>query len=308
MITIEKTNTKFGELRMPFICYDLAFKAIFTDEVDILAKMVSDITGMDYSLLENNITLEFNELPVNSLKEKSKRCDFILRIDKNNILNIELNASYYTGLLIKNLAYLCNIFSRVTKKSGKYDKNLNVIQLNLDCYEKNKTKEVLEEYKFQNIKTHEVYSENISILSLDIVKCHDIYYNDVNKDGLPEFIKWGAFIYNRNYDDIPNIIKGIISERQVMYIMDKIDKLINDSLFMSELEKEEWAVWEENSKLAYARSEGINEGISQGIAEGRAEEQKELILSMLNNKATLEFISKVTNKTIDEIKEIIKEQ
>ena len=299
MTTKNKTNTIFSELRMPFMCYDTVFKTLFINEVNILTKMVSDITGMDYEILENNITLETNELPVNSLKEKVKKCDFILRIDKNNILNIEFNASYYTGLLIKNLAYLCNIFSRVTKKSDKYDENLNVIQLNLNCYEKNKAKDVLEEYKLQNIKTHEIYSENISILSLDIVKCHDIYYNDDNKEKLPEFIKWGTFIYNRNYDMIPSILNGLISERQVKKIMDKIDKLTNDSLFMSELEKEEWAVWEENSKLAYAKDEGISQGIEQNT--------KEMILSMIKNKIDIETISKITNKTIEEINQIIKE-
>ena len=299
MTTKNKTNTKFGELRMPFVCYDSVFKALFMDEVNILTKMVYDITGIDYEILENNITLETNELPVNSLKEKVKKCDFILKIDKNNILNIELNASYYTGLLIKNLAYLCNIFSRVTKKSDKYDENLNVIQLNLNCYEKNKAKDVLEEHKLQNIKTHEIYSENISILSLDIVKCHDIYYNDDNKEKLPDFIKWGTFIYNRNYDMIPSILNGLISERQVKKIMDKIDKLTNDSLFMSELEKEEWAVWEENSKLAYAKDEGISQGIEQNT--------KEMILSMIKNKIDIETISKITNKTIEEINQIIKE-
>ena len=300
-------NQKFNELRLPFLCYDSVFKAIFTDEVDILAKMVSDITGMDYSLLENNITLEFNELPVNSLKEKSKRCDFILRIDENNILNIELNSSYYVGLLIKNLAYLCNIFSRAVKKSEKYTDDLNVVQINLNCFEKNISKSVLEEYKLQNVKTHETYLENISILTLDIVKCHDIYYNDDNKEKLPEFIKWGAFLYNRDYDEIPNIIGSIMSKREVKKIMSKISKIVDDSLFMSELEKEEWAIWEENSKLAYAKNEGISQGMAQGMAQGIEQNTKELILSMVKNDATLEFISKVTNKTIDEIKEIIKE-
>ena len=72
---------------------------------------------------------------------------------------------------------------------------------------------------------------------------------------------------------------------------------------MSELEKEEWAIWEENSKLEYAR----NEGIAQGISKGRTEEQKELILSMIKNKINIDTISKVTNKTVEEIKEIIKE-
>ena len=73
------------------------FTALFTDEVNILAKMVPDITGMDYEILENNIALETNEIPVNSLNEKVKKCDFILRIDENNILNLERNISHYTG-------------------------------------------------------------------------------------------------------------------------------------------------------------------------------------------------------------------
>ena len=81
--------------------------------------------------------------------------------------------------------------------------------------------------------------------------------------------------------------------------MDKIDKLINDSLFMSELEKEEWDRWEENSKLEYAKNEGISQGVEQNT--------NEMILAMIKNKIDMETISKITSKTIDEIKEIIKE-
>ena len=108
---------------MPFMCYDIVFKAIFIDNVNILAKMISDITGIDYKILENNIILETNELPINSNNEKAKRCDFILRITEDNILNLELNSSYYPGLIIKNLSYLCRLFSSMTKRGEKYDEN-----------------------------------------------------------------------------------------------------------------------------------------------------------------------------------------
>lgn len=150
------------------------------------------------------------------------------------------------------------------------------------------------------VRTNKTYLENISILSLDIVKCHDIYYNQSDKTILPEFIKWGTFIYNRDYNKIPSIIKGLISKEEEIRIMSKIKGLVDDSLFMSELEQEEWAEWEENSKLDYAQSKGFNQGIEK--------KTKDVILSMLENNATLEFISKVTNKTIEEINEIIKEQ
>ena len=49
--------------------------------------MISDITGIDYELLEDNLTLEANELPVSRKNEKAKRCDFVARLDENLILN-----------------------------------------------------------------------------------------------------------------------------------------------------------------------------------------------------------------------------
>ena len=68
------------------------------------------------NILENNITLEINELPIQRNKEKAKRCDFILRIDKDNIINLELNLKKYSGSTIKNLSYLFHLFSTSTKR------------------------------------------------------------------------------------------------------------------------------------------------------------------------------------------------
>ena len=96
-MTITKSkniNEKLNKLTLPFLMYDISIKSIFVDEVNILAKMVSDITGIDYKLLEDNVVLETNELPVNRMNEKAKKCDFILKINKDNILNLEINTSY----------------------------------------------------------------------------------------------------------------------------------------------------------------------------------------------------------------------
>lgn len=335
MATKFKLDNKINEMKLPFCCYDIAFKAVFTNEENILAKMVADITGMDYKILKNNITLETTDLPISSINEKAKRCDFIIRIDKSNILNIELNSSYYTGMIIKNLAYLCQIFSGETKSGNKYNKNLNVMQLNLNCFtkdndnqSKNSNKEILNEYQLQNVKTHEIYTKNISILTLDIVKCYETYYNLGNKETIPNYIKWGTLIYNRNFEEIPDIVKGIITDKERDRIMDKMAKLSRNSLFMSELEALEWAEWEKNSieadaierglakgmaqGMAQGIAQGIAQGLAQGITKGRAEgiEQNtiDMIRTMFKNNLDLEMISKISNKSIDEIKQIINNQ
>lgn len=305
-------DNKINEMRLPFLVYDLAFRAVFTDEAKILAKMVADITGMDYNILKNNITLEATELPISSINEKAKRCDFILRIDKDNILSLELNSSHYTGLVIKNLAYLCQIFSRETKAGNQYNENLNVMQLNLNCFTKSNDenfkeadKEILNEYKIQNVKTQEIYVKNISILTLDIVKSYETYYNLGNKEDIPNYIRWGALIYNRVFEEIPNIVNGIMTLKERDKIMDKMAKLSRNNVFMTELDAMEWGEWEINSRETEAKKLGLVEGEAKGRAEGKEETIKELILSMLDNNASLEFISKVTNKSINEIKKII---
>ena len=72
---------------------------------------------------------------------------------------------------------------------------------------------------------------------------------------------------------------------------EKIDELMRDEEIRINNEEKEKAL-----------KEGHDAGHALGRVEGRAEEQKELILSMIENDATLEFVSKVTNKTIEEIK------
>ena len=91
--------------------------------------MVSDITGIDYAILENNTILETNELPINRKNEKAKKCDFILRISNDRIINLELNQKSYTGMIVKNLSYLFHLFTSSSKKGEEYNDDLTIALL-----------------------------------------------------------------------------------------------------------------------------------------------------------------------------------
>ena len=311
------TNTKninkiLNELNLPFLMYDIIMKAIFIDEVNILAKMISDITGIDYNLLKDNVILEINELPINIKDEKAKRCDFILKIDKDNILSLELNTSYYPGLIIKNLSYLFGIYSSTTKKGDSYNKNIIIRQINLNCY-KESSQKTLSKYTLREEETNQIYSKSIVIYDLNVVNCNDVYYNQGNKEDIPNYVRWGALLYNKDFDKIPEIAEGIMNREEVMRIMDKMDKLTSDSLFMSEMEYIRIYEKEEKAKMEYACSlaaeraakEASEKAHVKGCIEGSNTKLKELILSMLDNNLSLEMISKITNEPIEKIKEII---
>ena len=51
-------------------------------------------------------------------------------------------------------------------------------------------------------------------------------------------------------------------------------------------------------------AEGRAEGRAEGLAEGRVEGKAEVVAQMLREKLSLEMIAKLTNLTLDEIKEI----
>ena len=200
----------------------------------------------------------------------------------------------------------------------------------MDCYKKEENK-VLEQYLLQEVTSHKTYTNNLSIFNLNVVKCNEIYYNCGNKEEITDYIKWGILIYTRDLSEIPNIARYILTEKEVKKIMSKIEKLNNDSLFMSELEAMEWQEWEDRSIMTEARNEGYNSGFQLGIEQGLEQgleqgiekgleqglekglEQgidkgiSQTIKNMFKNNLSIDIISKVTNKTVNEINEIIKE-
>lgn len=127
----------------------------------------------------------------------------------------------------------------------------------------------------------------------------ELYYNEENISKLPSYVLWGALIFCDNLDDIYNILFHIMNDEERKIFMDNLSKLTREDLFYTEEEALEWAEWERRTIISDAKKEGLEEGIEQTI--------KDTILSMLENNLSLELISKVTNKTIDEIEAISKE-
>ena len=298
------------DLKFPLMCYDVIFKSVFLNNENILAKMISDITNIDYKILENNITLEANELPISKKNEKAKRCDFVVRLDKDYILNLELNRQSHTGLIVRNLSYVFNLFSTHTKVGDEYNENLVVMQININCFD-NQNGKALSRYHIKEDYDDDIYSNNLVLYTLNVVNCKELYYNYSNKK-VPKYIRWGALIYCDNISKIPIITKGIMTYEERNIIMDKLNKLQNDKEIMTELEALEWEEWERNTiysdgikkGIEEGIKQGIKQGIEQGIEQGTKEKTIEIIKSMLKKELDINLISEITNRSIEEINKI----
>ena len=126
---------------------------------------------------------------------------------------------------------------------------------------------------------------------LNVVKCSEVYYNESNEE-IPKYIRWGALIYCTDISKIPSITEGILTEKECNLIMDKLNEITTEDLFMTKEEALEWADWSENTIY------------DKGVKIGNQETSEEYIKSMVDNNIDLDTISKITNKTIEEIKEI----
>jgi len=96
------------------------------------------------------------------------------------------------------------------------------------------------------------------------------------------------------YDILSNVLEGIVLKK----FMKDVINMSWDGFNLHEWEKEKLDDMVAYNKEQKAIKEGMEKGIEQGI--------EQTIKEMLKNKLELELISKITNKTIEEIKIIEK--
>ena len=279
--------------KMPILVSDVIFKSLFMKHTDILLKFIYDVTGY----LVIGAPLIANELPIVRNHEKFKRCDFLIH-SLNKIFNIELNSSYSKTLLIKNTSYIFSLFSSYTSCGDDYEKDLEVIQINVNYFSRF-DKPILD-YKILNDDYDYVYLDALKIYDLDIVKCRKLYYNErVRKR---KYVKWGALFSCVTVEEMIPILDELLPRKDVMRVVEDLYNLTAPGKVISESE----ALRLDDMFRRSLRNEGVEEGRKVGIKEGSEQMNIEMVKGMLEHQLSYQVISKISHKTEEEIKEIEK--
>ena len=307
---------------------DPKFKSILIENPNALASIISSITPIRYEDLKDNMYITTNEIPIEEENEKFKKCDFIVEFedDDNEFkINVEANAFYYPEINDKNTEYVMDIHSKKTKinnieKKKKENNNGKVkkkttIQINLNDYHSND--KVLTRYMISDPDDGEIYVDNFVIYCLDVAKCYEMYYTLSNN--VPDYVRWGAFLHSKNLGELDKFLGNMLKSNEKDKLLGKVKDInMRKDGTLTKKEAKAWGRFIEDSlkRKGYeeGKEQGIKDGFEQGIEQGTRQgieqgiEQKttDLIKSMLENHADYEFISNVTKKTIEEIKEIEK--
>ncbi len=268
-------------------------------EMDTLEWVVAQILNCSIDDIHNNVRVSNIRLVNKSRDDKQKYVDLIVYYD-DMIIVIELNNSF-NGNYLRNVLYTMNAINNAYIEKDDYTtRNVQGILLNLN-WTRNARRTPKEEIVYP-YPTDDRKGKKPEYL-LKIVNINLDYYARES--------------YNGKCDrDVLYKLFTRMSKKELKKIVDNEEKLVNYYNKMDYLShNKEYCkmIWDEriernlrNQEAYYGgKKDGIEEGIKKGIEEGINQNRTQMILNLYNNGVSLDLISKASELTIDEVKEII---
>ena len=297
------------------------FISLFLDNQDFLDFCIKEICKRKNIKVNcDNLNITYNELSIGKLNEKFKQAD-IITSNEDNVINIEANNVVNKTTRMKNTSYLLKMYSEDTEKGKNYNTNKKFIQINFDNGN-NKKFGLLSRASLLTMERHPVI-DNLYFLYLNIAKCYKKFYNLVNEgkeNKIANYIRIGALFYSNNPDEVDIILGNMLDINMKKRVINKIKEMyrMNSDYSLTEETKKNYADFlyygwkreftEEGIKKGRkeGKKEGLKEGKKEGIIQGIQQKATEMIKSMLKNDIDIAKIAKVSDKSIEEIKEIEK--
>ena len=262
---------------------DNMFKAIFTPKKnrellkEFIKRSLKQVLNSD---LEDLVILSSEIAKQMSILREKRSMSW--RKPKSEVLNIELNNSYYPALHNRNASYIFSKYSEEVKVSETYNKMKMFIQINLTKGLK-KDYPSLEIYMLKGEKSNKKYIDNLIILEFNIDKIKDEWYN-----GISEYNFVAAL--DLEGEELDKICEG----DKYMELFEKEVKRLNQNQKFTEF----MSAKEEEEKL---KKTLIEDAKNEGIQKGEMKKQIEIAKNMLENKMDVKLISKLTELSISEI-------
>ena len=282
------------ETRLIPLTSDFMFKRIFTKNPDILKQFLISVLELNINPEKATIEIISNEITKTNKKEYHKTVDMLVQINNNLNIDIEINTERFNSIKERNTLYLQKI-SVDTIESGNTYKSMAkyyFYQLNLNTNPSDKNLDDC--YILRGEKNNKSLLENFKIVCKFIENYRDIYYNKLDKSNSSTI--WLALLSSKNFDELKEMASLVMNKNDREKFIEECKKASKDRVFLSEWCADMFAADVEAKERQADYEEGLNEGINQNTTK--------IIKSMLMENTDYKFISKVTGKSIEEIKEI----
>ena len=268
---------------------DLVFKHIFSNKRIIKDFYYSYLKYINSDLTISNIRVTKQKyIQNNNIKLHDYYLDIVIVLSDGELVNIEMYNNFGETECKKSLVYASSIYSRQLKKRDPYNNIKKVTSFNImnGNYKLNNN-DMLNKYELINIINHEkLFKESIEMLLIRLDILDKISYSKSEE----RFIRWCRLINAKTREEIMEIAKG---DELMMSTVEMVDSFINDPEVISIFHDDSW-------KVVSAEQRGKDKGIVEGEKKGLLKTAK----NMLKENCNPEFISRVTNLSIAEIKKL----
>ena len=268
---------------------DTIVKKLYSTNVGqmCLAKTVCQILGLPFE------SVSFKIMPTDIGTNKNiVNSDADILLESNEVIvNVEINTSTSKSIQNKNNAYVCQLILRQLKNMEAYKNKLKkVYQINLNNYDISRDNRFIVVNRLIDIKTHREYHPILEIIDVNLAKLQKEDYNKLKKNEI-EYLLY--LLVCNDEEELRKIYNGD----------DLMEKMIDEAKILTD--NFDLLLYYDREKLKKQEAYELGEKAGQEI--GITRRNKEVALNMLRENASVDFISKVTGLSIEDINELKKE-
>ena len=232
--------------------------------------------------LSGNIVLRREKL-----EDKMGVLDVIVKINKKEYCNVEMQLIEKDKLLERILYYWARIYTKNLKSGNDYINLRKTIEVLIVNFEIKELKELEYHSKWKIIEEKNRKLILTEDLELHIIEIPKIYRKEGKEE---ELTKWIYFIENPESEKVGEYMK---ENKEMKEAKEKLEVMSEDERMQILAELKEKAIRDEKATERY--------GIRVGIERGRKQEKKEIAKKMKEQGIDIEIIKKITGLSDKEI-------
>ncbi len=262
---------------------DYMFRAVFQKNQNALKGLLSALLGIAKKEIKE-VTILNPIILGETIDNKTCILDLHLRLNNNELINIEMQVSDFDNWPERSITYLGRTFDQ-TKSGGDYSDITTTIHIGiLDFNLKHLTPEFYSEFKLMNVKNHEIYSDKFVLRVLNLKTLED---DSIEKEPA-DLYYWAKLFKATTWEEIKMLASKNPDMEDTIVTMKELSADDKIRLQCQARERYEW-------DMASATAKGKREGEEIGLRKGRAEGEQLLaqLIQKLSEEGSTDLISKV---------------
>ena len=288
---------------------DFVFKRIFGNEKhpNVLISFLNAVLNPVDPI--KAITLKDTTIEKESLESKFSRLDVKATTDKGEEINIEIQIKDEKNMIQRSLYYWSRMYYEQLKKGDIYDKLSRTICINLLDFNLLPCDKFHSVYRLKECQTNEELTDLEEIHFIELNKMKSVNNIEEINSQLEEWI----YFINQPESELVRELER--KNEDLKEAKEELIRLSGDEETRKRYEKRMDTLRNERSALKSAEEKGIQkglqkglqQGLQKGLEQGAKQEKLEIAKKLIQNGLDNNFIIETTGLTLDEVRELRKE-